>query len=573
MSDRRCLAASEKAAHRPFAVRSDQPALRPRQSCDDVRDGHRVASSRGPRTAPAAGLASVRSGVRHRRLLPGAARAGHRPVGFDFSFGMLASARTDAPLVQADALRLPGRRRFGRRRHVRVRVAQRRVARGVVRRARTGRLGPVARSRCWTRAGPTSRCCRAGHGVYFERVVPVIGGLLSDRDAYAYLPKSMAYLPPAEEMLAMLRCRRVPVGAADPAVGGHHAAAGRGSGMTSRDDARRVVRSARRVAARAGCSSSARGSASRPARADGWHPATSAAALADAARGRGRVRRAAFRRRRRAPGRRAQVRRTDPFVTARIGRAVAPTSSRASSRPRRSAMRPSTPVPPPHVLRGRGGRGGAPGALRRASEGRPRAHDRGRGRPALRSAPARASSASGRPARVHVHRADRGGVLVGASPELLVSRHGSEVRANPLAGSAPRSGDPGSRSGERGSGCAASAKNREEHAIGRRSGRGGIAAGSARRSRGTPSRSLHETPNVWHLSTRFRGRLREPAPSALDLARALHPTPAVGGAPTGDGARDARTARGVRPGCYAGPVGWVDAAATASGRSRCGAAS
>jgi demethylmenaquinone methyltransferase/2-methoxy-6-polyprenyl-1,4-benzoquinol methylase len=41
--------------------------------------------------------------------------------------------------------------------------------------------------------------------VYFERVVPVIGGLLSDRDAYAYLPKSMAYLPSAEEMLAMLR--------------------------------------------------------------------------------------------------------------------------------------------------------------------------------------------------------------------------------------------------------------------------------------------------------------------------------------------------------------------------------
>ena len=35
-----------------------------------------------------------------------------------------------------------------------------------------------------------------------------------------------------------------------------------------------------------------------------------------------------------------------------------------------------------------------------------------------------------------------GGVLVGASPELLVSRQGSEVRTNPLAGSAPRSGDP-----------------------------------------------------------------------------------------------------------------------------------
>jgi len=46
--------------------------------------------------------------------------------------------------------------------------------------------------------------------VYFERVVPVIGGLLSDRDAYAYLPRSMAYLPPPAEMLAMLRAAGFP---------------------------------------------------------------------------------------------------------------------------------------------------------------------------------------------------------------------------------------------------------------------------------------------------------------------------------------------------------------------------
>ena len=46
---------------------------------------------------------------------------------------------------------------------------------------------------------------RAGHGVYFRLVVPRIGALLSDAEAYAYLPRSMAYLPPPEEMLAMLR--------------------------------------------------------------------------------------------------------------------------------------------------------------------------------------------------------------------------------------------------------------------------------------------------------------------------------------------------------------------------------
>ena len=35
-------------------------------------------------------------------------------------------------------------------------------------------------------------------------MVPKIGGLLSNRSAYSYLPKSLAYLPPAPEMLARL---------------------------------------------------------------------------------------------------------------------------------------------------------------------------------------------------------------------------------------------------------------------------------------------------------------------------------------------------------------------------------
>ena len=51
---------------------------------------------------------------------------------------------------------------------------------------------------------PDSPMIRAGNGVYFRHVVPRMGGLLSDQDAYAYLPRSMAYLPPAAEMLALL---------------------------------------------------------------------------------------------------------------------------------------------------------------------------------------------------------------------------------------------------------------------------------------------------------------------------------------------------------------------------------
>ena len=56
-------------------------------------------------------------------------RAGLRPIGFDLSFGMLAAARTDAPLAQADALRLPVPDGSRRRRHLRVRPAQPRRAR------------------------------------------------------------------------------------------------------------------------------------------------------------------------------------------------------------------------------------------------------------------------------------------------------------------------------------------------------------------------------------------------------------------------------------------------------------
>jgi isochorismate synthase len=147
--------------------------------------------------------------------------------------------------------------------------------------------------------------------------------------------------------------------------------------------------------------------------------------------------------------------------------------------------------------------------------------------------------------------------LVGASPELLISRQGSEVRANPLAGSAPRSGDK-DEDRANAAALAASAKDREEHAIVVDAIVAALQPLSATLT-WDPEPVLLETANVWHLSTRFRGRLVDPAPTALDLALALHPTPAVAGAPT-DGALAAiGQLEGFSRGAYAGPVGWVDA--------------
>jgi isochorismate synthase len=149
------------------------------------------------------------------------------------------------------------------------------------------------------------------------------------------------------------------------------------------------------------------------------------------------------------------------------------------------------------------------------------------------------------------------GVIVGASPELLVSRYGREVRSNPLAGSAPRSGDP-DEDRANAEALASSAKDREEHAI--------VVDAVAETLRPfcerlswDPEPVLRETPNVWHLSTRFAGTLRDPAPTALDLVAGLHPTPAVAGTPTDAALAAIAELEPFDRGRYAGPVGWIDA--------------
>jgi isochorismate synthase len=251
-----------------------------------------------------------------------------------------------------------------------------------------------------------------------------------------------------------------------------------------------------------------------------------------------------------------QVRRTDPFVTTKIGEggATLVTGVIPAAAFGEAAV---TPVPAPELYTGavqEAVRRIGAGALRKVVLARTievaadRTFDPRRLAHRLRAVDPHAFS--------FIAPAD-GGVLVGASPELLVSRQGSEVRANPLAGSAPRSGN---KDEDRANADAlvASAKNRQEHAIVVE------AIAEALRPRCAtltwdPEPVLLETANVWHLSTRFRGRLRDPAPSALDLALTLHPTPAIAGTPTETALAAIGQLEGFARGAYAGPVGWVDA--------------
>jgi len=131
------------------------------------------------------------------------ATQGLRAVGADLSFGMLAAARTEAPLVQGDALRLP--LPPGAVDGVTCGFALRNFAGLPPFFAELARVvRPGGRVALLEVAEPPNRLLRLGHGLYFGKVVPLVGGLLSDPAAYRYLPRSVAYLPEPGAMLGQL---------------------------------------------------------------------------------------------------------------------------------------------------------------------------------------------------------------------------------------------------------------------------------------------------------------------------------------------------------------------------------
>lgn len=150
-----------------------------------------------------------------------------------------------------------------------------------------------------------------------------------------------------------------------------------------------------------------------------------------------------------------------------------------------------------------------------------------------------------------------GAHLIGSSPEVLVRRDGTNVLSHPLAGSARRVLDDDRADRTIARNLLGSAKDQHEHryVVDQVSGvlRDRCAGVHTLR---TPE--LTGTPDMWHLGTPITATVPVDGPSALELAAALHPTPAICGTPTAAAARLIAELEGER-GFYAGAVGWCDA--------------
>lgn len=157
-------------------------------------------------------------------------------------------------------------------------------------------------------------------------------------------------------------------------------------------------------------------------------------------------------------------------------------------------------------------------------------------------------------ARIYALKLEAERWLVGASPELLLSRRGHRVESLPLAGSMPR-GQTREEDAANAARLEGSAKDRHEHAL--------VAEHIEATLRPfchtlTLSSQVVRTSSMLHLGTRIVGELKRPV-SSLELAVALHPTPAVCGVPVEPARAFIRDHEALDRGMYAGLVGSMEA--------------
>jgi len=149
--------------------------------------------------------------------------------------------------------------------------------------------------------------------------------------------------------------------------------------------------------------------------------------------------------------------------------------------------------------------------------------------------------------------------LVGATPELLVQRRGPSVVSRPMAGTIAR-GATGPADAAAEAALADSAKDGWEHRLVVDAVVNGLRGAGVRVTTVTGPQ-VARLATMSHLATTIAGDIEQSAPamSALELACALHPTPAVGGEPREVALTMLRDLEPFDRGRYAGPVGWVDA--------------
>jgi isochorismate synthase len=149
------------------------------------------------------------------------------------------------------------------------------------------------------------------------------------------------------------------------------------------------------------------------------------------------------------------------------------------------------------------------------------------------------------------------GTFVGATPELLVELQEDRVRSQPLAGSAPR-GEGEDEDRAIGETLMASEKDRHEHAV-------VVEDIVARLNPFTVNLTAPATPtllkmsNVQHLASEVIGVLKS-SRSVIEVAGALHPTPAVAGLPRDEALAFIGKAESIDRGWYSGGIGWLDGA-------------
>lgn len=146
--------------------------------------------------------------------------------------------------------------------------------------------------------------------------------------------------------------------------------------------------------------------------------------------------------------------------------------------------------------------------------------------------------------------------LIGASPELLVQVQGRTVRSHPLAGTAPRTGDPVADS-RLAADLVASTKNQVEHRVVIDMVHDTLLPWCSYLD-WEPEPSIVTVANVQHLGTAIEGALSEPRPPVMTLVRALCPTPALGGSPSAGAIEFIEAHEPMERGNYGGAVGIVD---------------